>query len=46
MVLISKELRFESNIMDIAHLMMLKIQKRQDFVPDINYVKLTYSVMV
>ena len=46
MVLIGKELKFDTNIMDIAHLMMLKIQKRPEFVPDINYVKLSFSVLV
>ena len=46
MIFISKELKFETKIMDIAKLIMLKIQKREGFVPDMNYVKLAFSVFL
>ena len=46
MLLISKQLKFDTKIMDIANLMMLKIQKVPEFVYDLKYVKLALSVML
>ena len=46
MLIIAKQLRFETKIMDIANLVLLKLQKEPAFVPDIKFVKLVIQIML
>ena len=46
MLLISKQLKFKTKIMDIANLVLLKMSKDITFKPDLKFVKLTLSIMM
>ena len=46
MLLISKQLKFKTKIMDIANLVLLKMSKDISFKPDLKFVKLTLSIMM
>ena len=46
MLLISKTLRFQTKIMDIAHLVLLKLMKESQFQIDLKFIKLALSVMI
>lgn len=45
MYLISLTLRFETKLLDIAYLLLLKLMKEQNFVIDTNFCKLYMKVL-